>query len=166
VELFYKLWTDPKVMTFVGFPSGLRITPDEIRTGIGKEDESEYNKKLIVQLKDSQQLIGECKLGLPDDDSISETDVKLMPQFWGQGYGTEVKQGLVEYLFTHADCRAVQGTPNQNNIASQKMQEAVGARKIGEGVFCFPEKMKDYTCDVPYYCYRVYREDWDRQGRK
>jgi ribosomal-protein-alanine N-acetyltransferase len=163
VEWFFGLWTNPKVMTMVGYPHGLLITREEIKDNIGKEDDTEYNKKLVVEMKETHQLIGECKLGLPDEEGISETDVKLLPEFWGNGYGTEIKQGLVNYLFEHTDCSAVQGTPNQKNIASRKMQEAVGARKIDEGVFRFPEKMKSYTCDVPYFKYRVYREDWERR---
>ncbi len=162
VELFYRLWTDPRVMTMVGFPQGLRITRDDIRRKIASEDKTAFDKKLIVVLKASSRAIGECKLGRPGDDGISETDVKLLPQFWNHGYGTEIKRGLVDYLFRHTDCRAIQATPNRNNPASQKMQEAVGGRKVGEGIFRFPEAQRAFTCDVPYYIYHVYREDWER----
>jgi RimJ/RimL family protein N-acetyltransferase len=152
-------------MVLVGFPEGLRITKEEIRQGIEKQDRSEYDKKLVVELKDSSKAIGECKLGRPDSDGISETDVKFLPEYWGRGFGSEIKRGLVKYLFENTDCGAVKATPNKINIASQKMQEAVGGKKIGEGVFEFPEEMKDYTIDVPYYLYMVYREDWENQSR-
>jgi len=161
-ELFYRLWTDPRVMTMVGFPQGLKITRREILDSIRNEDDTPYDKKLIVETRDNREMIGECKLGLPDDDGISETDVKLRPQFWGNGYGTEIKHGLVDYLFTHTDCRIVQATPNKKNIASQKMQEAVGGKIVGEGVFKFPEHRRRDTCDVPYYKYHLFREDWKR----
>jgi len=163
VDLFYRLWTDPKVMTLVGYPFGLKITREDIRARIEKEDTAEYDKKLIVELKESHQRIGECKLGLPDADGISETDVKLLPQFWGRGFGTELKRGLVDYLFRHTGCRIVQGTPNKKNLASQKMQEAVGGKIVGEKLYRFPEKMRDYTCDVPHYIYHVSRADWERR---
>jgi hypothetical protein len=42
------------------------------------------------------------------------------------------------------------------------MQEAVGGRRIREGCYKFPESMKAYTIDVPYYEYIVFREDWER----
>jgi len=166
VDLFYSLWTNPKVMTLVGYPYGLRITRDDIRARIEKEDTTEYNKKLIVELKEGDQRIGECKLGLPNDEGISETDVKLLPEFWGQGYGTELKRGLVDYLFRHTDCRIVQGTPNKKNIASQKMQAAVGGKIVSETVYRFPENMRDYTCDVPHYIYHVYRSDWEKRQKQ
>lgn len=150
-------------MKYVGYPKGLRITREEIRDGIAGGGESEYEAWLIVTVKNGGYPIGECKLRLPDKEGISETDVKLSPEFWGRGYGSEIKQGLVDYLFSHTDCRAVKGTPNRDNIASQKMQKAVGGRRVGEGIFEFPEEKKDYTCPVPHYVYLVFREDWERR---
>jgi len=162
VEFFYRLWTNPEVMTMVGFPQGLRITRDEIRSMFEKAENSEYKRRLLVEIIKTGIPIGECKLGLPDDGGISETDVKLFPEYWGNGYGTEIKRVLVDYLFTHTDCKAVKATPNKNNIASQKMQTAVGGKRVGDGVFRFPEEMRDYTCDVPHYVYMVFREDWEK----
>lgn len=162
VDLLFEIWTEPRVMTMVGYPQGLRITHDDIRKGIMGRGDSEFDCNLIAELKKTGQRIGECKLGRLNYDRIAGTDVKLLPQFWGKRYGTEVKQGLVDYLFEHTDCRIVQATPNKKNIASQKMQEAVGGKRIGETVYRFPEKMRDYTCDVPHYIYYVYREDWQR----
>jgi ribosomal-protein-alanine N-acetyltransferase len=127
VELFYSLWTDPEVMVNVGFPNGLDITRDEIRAGIAAHDDTEFDKKLIVQLAKTGEYIGECKLGLPKEDGISETDVKMFQQHWGKGYGTEIKKGLVAYLFEHTDAKGVRGTPKKHNIASQRMQLSAGA---------------------------------------
>jgi len=63
----------------------------------------------------------------------------------------EVKQGLVDYLFTHTDCIAVQAAPKRGNVASIKMQEAVG------GVYVREEE--------PYLVYRVSRETWEARRR-
>lgn len=164
VAFFHRIWTNPDVMKSVGYPHGLRITQDEIRRHIEKKQENEYDTWLVVELKDARVAIGECKLGWPDAEGISETDVKLLPQYWRRGYGTEIKRGLVDYLFTRTGCRAVKATPNKENIASRKMQEAVGGRCVGEGVFRFPEEMRDFTCPVPHYIYMVYREDWEKRG--
>ena len=164
-ELFLVLWTDPRVMTFVGFPQGLRINRKEIRNKIIDQNTSTiYGRLLVVKLKSSGQAIGECKMLLPDENGISRTDVKLLPEFWGNKFGVEIKQALVNYLFRNTDCLVVEGTPNIDNIASIKMQESVGARRVAEGVFEFPESRKDYTCPVPHYVYHVFREDWERDN--
>ncbi|MBN1212816.1 MAG: GNAT family N-acetyltransferase [candidate division Zixibacteria bacterium] len=162
VEFFYRLCTDPKVMTNVGFPYGLKITREAIRSGFEQQVTTEFNTRLVVELKATGEPVGECKLGSPDENGISETDIKLLPQFWGKGYGTEIKRGLVDYLFTHTACRAVKASPNKNNIASQRMQEKVGGKKVGEHTYRFPEEMRAYTVDVESYIYQVFREDWER----
>lgn len=161
--VFYELWTDPRVMVNVGFPQGLRITREEIEKRLGKPFESAFERVLLVELKATGQAIGECAMHFPDEDGIAETDVKLLPAFWGHKYGVEVKRGLVGYLFSHTACRAVGASPHVNNIASIKMQEAVGGVRVGEGVYEFPESMRDYTTPVHHYFYHVYRETWEQE---
>ena len=162
VDLYHALWNDPQVMTNMGFPYGLRITRPEIEAKIREQSGAEFGRLLVATLKTSGQIIGECKLYLPDEESVSETDVKLLPLFWGHKYGPEIKRGLVAYLFTYTDCQAVQGTPNVANIASIKMQEAVGAVRVAERVSEFPESMRGFTTPVHHYVYRVYRADWEQ----
>jgi len=165
-ELVHELWTDPRVMANVGFPQGLRITRKEIEKEIQKPSESEFEQLLVIELAETGQPIGQCLMHLPDQEGIDETDIKLLPAFWGHRYGVEVKRALVAHLFAHTDCVAVHATPNVDNIASVRMQEAVGGERIGEGVHKFPESMREYTAPVHYYVYEVSRENWERLQRK
>lgn len=165
-QFLFALWTEPRVMSNVGYPQGLRITQKEVLQGIQRQNPaSEYDKYLLVDRKSDGETVGECKLGSPDENGIAHTDVKLWPAFWGHKYGVEIKRGLVDYLFRFTDCTAVEATPNVDNVASIKMQEAVGGVRVGEGVFTFPESMQSYTRPVPHYVYRVFRSDWER-GRQ
>ena len=161
--MYLALWTNPAIMKNMGFPNGLKITAEEIAAKIEEQGETEYGRLLVAELKTTSQAIGECKLYLPNHEGISETDVKLLPQFWGHKYGVEIKHGLVDYLFTHTDCDAVQGTPNIANIASIKMQEAVGAVRVAEHVYEFPEERRENTCPVRHYVYRVFRLNWEQR---
>ncbi len=163
VDVLYDLWTNPQEMTNVGFPQGLRITQSEIEERIRKQGESEFEALLVVELKTTGQAIGECHMHRPDTEGIAVPDVKLLPAFWGNKFGVEVLRGLLAFIFTHTDCAAVQGTPNIANIASIKMQEAVGAVRTGEGVYEFPESMQAFTVPVHHHIYRVYREDWRQE---
>jgi RimJ/RimL family protein N-acetyltransferase len=153
-------------MAYVGFPQGLRITRQEIEKRLQKPSESEFEQLLVVELAETGQPIGQCLMHLPDQEGIAETDIKLLPAFWGHKYGIEVKRGLVTHLFTHTDCVAVRATPNADNIASVRMQEAVGGVRIGEGVHEFPESMREYTAPVRYHVYEVSREDWEQLQHK
>jgi len=164
-QMLYRLWTDPRVMSNVGYPMGLDITISEIEESIRAQDpNSEFGKYLIAQLQGGGAVLGECKMILPDDEGVSRTDVKLLPECWGHQYGVEIKLALVDYLFRNTDCRAVEGTPNVANIASIKMQEAVGATRIGEDTFYFPESKADSTRPVHYYIYHVTRASWEQSG--
>jgi RimJ/RimL family protein N-acetyltransferase len=162
VDLFYALWTDPRVMTYVGFPQGMRVTRSEFRERLLKQAGPEFERLLVVELKTTRQAIGQCALSLPDEEGTAEPDIKLLPAFWGHKYGAEAWRGLVAYQFAHTDCTAVGATPNVQNIASIKMQEAVGGVRVGEGVYEFPEAMRDFTTPVRHYVYRMYRADWEQ----
>ncbi len=160
IDLFYRLWTNPDVTRFVGFPKGIPIMREEIRDRLEKASQSALGCNLVIELKSSGQAIGECLMGALDENGVSETDVKLLPEFWGHGYGVEVKRALVDYLFEQTDCQVVQATPNIHNQASLKMQQAVGAKKVDEGIFIWPEEMQSYTMPVEFHVYQVSRQDW------
>jgi len=162
VDLFYALWTNPQVMKNVGFPHGLRVTRNELEEKLSKQASSEFEQLLVVELKATGQAIGECKLSHPDEEGVANPDIKLLPEFWGRKYGVEAWRELVAYQFTHTASDAVQATPNVDNMASIKMQEAIGGLRIGEEVYQFPESMRDYTTPVHCYIYCVYRADWER----
>jgi [ribosomal protein S5]-alanine N-acetyltransferase len=160
VDLYYALWTNPEVMKNVGFPQGLRINRTEIKEQLSIQGESEFDQLLVIELKDSGQAIGECKLAQPNELGIAEPDVKLLPAYWGQGYGSECWRALIAYQFKHTDCQAIQTTPNVENIAAIRLYEAVGARRVGEDVGQFPDTMRDYTTPVHHYIYILNRADW------
>ncbi len=160
VDLFYRLWNEPKVMANVGYPLGLQITREEIATQLQNQEGQILDARLVIVLKSTGHSIGECKLGAPDECGTSTTDVKLLPAFWGKKYGVEIKRALVDYLFRFTSCMVVEATPNINNIASIKMQEAVGGIRVGEKRFKFPESKREFTQPVHSYVYHVYRDTW------
>ena len=157
------LWNNPQVMKYVGFPDGIDTTPQKIAAVIKKEKHTLFDCILIITLKDGTP-IGNTAIGSIDEKGITETDMKIAPLYWGESYGKETKQGLVNYIFSHTDAQIVQATPNKHNIASIKMQEYVGAQPVNEDIFTFPEDMKEYTISIPYITYHLTREDWKRRN--
>jgi RimJ/RimL family protein N-acetyltransferase len=151
-DFLYSLWKNPRVMGNVGFPQGLSITLEQIQNQIASHGASVYDKYLLVTLRATGETIGECKLGSPDLQGVSTTDVKLLPSFWGQGFGGEVKQGLVDYLFSHAPVLAIEADPASNNLPSIRMQEQVGGLRVSEYD----------SAGAHHLVYRLHRFDWER----
>jgi RimJ/RimL family protein N-acetyltransferase len=156
------LWSDPLVMRHVGFPRGIPTAAEDVprRIECGKG----LDALLIAQLRASGDPIGQCTLGTPDSLGISEPDIKLHPSFWGRGYGRELWAALVDQLFRHSACATARGTPNVENMASIRMQESAGMRRVGGGTFEFPDSMKPFTEPVPYALYEITRDEWERRA--
>jgi len=148
-------------MTNVGFPNGLPITREKILDRLAGAGTSEFDRLLIVELNSTRRAIGECKMSAPNREGIAVTDIKLLTENCGHGYGVEVKRGLLSHLFAKTNCTAVEATPNVDNIASIKMQEAVGGVRVGESTHYFPESMQSFTTPVHHYIYRVGRDIWE-----
>jgi RimJ/RimL family protein N-acetyltransferase len=160
--LFYHLWNSPEVMQNVGFPKGLQISQAEIAELLTNQSDSFLDSMLVVEIKENGELIGEAKLGKPNEKNMAHTDIKLLPEFWGQKYGIEIKKALVSYLFENTEAVAIEATPNVKNIASVKMQESINAKRIKKAIFHFPETGQKKTESVEFYLYRIERKDWKK----
>jgi RimJ/RimL family protein N-acetyltransferase len=157
-DLYYQLWTDPKVMAMVGFPNGMRVTKIGIQARLTNNSGDGFGQLLVIGLSQTDESIGEAWLGKVDENKVTEPDVKLLPAFWGHNYGAEVWKGIVNYIFTHSDCQIIKSTPNVQNIASIKMQEAAGGVRVGEGVLHFSESPQGQIESLKYYEYRTTRQ--------
>jgi RimJ/RimL family protein N-acetyltransferase len=162
VPFIAALWSDPRVMRYVGFPRGIPTAAEDVPRRI--ERGSGLSALLIAELRASREPVGQCMLGTPDSFRVCEPDIKLAPTFWGRGYGRELWAALVDQLFRYSPCAAVRGTPNVGNLASVRMQESAGMRRVGGGTFEFPDPMKSFTEPVPYALYEITREEWERRA--
>jgi RimJ/RimL family protein N-acetyltransferase len=153
------LWSDPRVMRFVGFPDGIpgatEDVPRRIRRGQG------LGALLVAETRVGRELVGQCLLGEPDAVGVSEPDIKLRPDLWGRGYGRELWAALIDQLFLLSSCAVVRGTPNIGNVASIRLQESAGMKRVGQGVFEFPDPLRLPTTAVPFYVYEITRREWE-----
>jgi len=159
-DYIHSLWTSPDVMKYVGYPRGLSIDVDEVRSQIERDQGGNFGSRLIVEDRRTGERIGQTKLGIPDENGICEPDIKLHPDHWGMGYGSELWSALIDYAFTHPDTRIVQGTPNRNNTASVRMQMGSGMEKVAEGEFSNEGSPHPGAVSVPHYVLHITREQW------
>jgi RimJ/RimL family protein N-acetyltransferase len=156
----HTLWTMPAVMRLVGFPQGLSLSVGEIEKGIASSPNSEIGSRLIVTLLETAEQIGQCKIGVPDTDGICEPDIKLLPAYWGHGYGKELWAAMIDYAFLNSSAHIVQGTPNQANLASIKMQKGSGMIQVDKGVFPRHPGPHPGAIPVPYFKLQITRAQW------
>jgi RimJ/RimL family protein N-acetyltransferase len=155
------LWSDPRVMRLVGFPQGIPTAEADVPRHIRRAEG--LAALLLVENRASRTPIGQCMLGEPDREGASEPDIKLHPAFWGRGYGRELWAAIIDELFVRSSCTVVRGTPNVANLASIRMQESAGMRRMGEGLSEFPASMSAFTEPVPHYIYEITRTNWLEQ---
>jgi len=103
-----------------------------MRGELGKE----YNQ-LVLRLDDDTP-IGESffacleegytfgKWSKPEGIVSVMGDIKLLPQYWGQGLGTAGMRQVVRYVFTATICELFVVPPNRKNPAAYRVYEKAG----------------------------------------
>jgi RimJ/RimL family protein N-acetyltransferase len=143
LRFLLRLWNDPEIMRYAGFAKKWQYS--EI-----KEWYEKYLKKLekfgpteiqfIHKLKNGNS-IGESKLGglrsgwscrnyqAPKNRLILMSDVKLLKNFWNQGYGTEAMKAIVKFVFTQTQAHLLLVPPHKQNIPAIRTYEKAGFKK-------------------------------------
>jgi RimJ/RimL family protein N-acetyltransferase len=139
-----ELWHTSEVMRYADeFPS-LRgwSKSDHLRTAWTKYQEKRAAlgngyTQLILSLVDGP-LIGESfftplpggytfgKWKKPGEVVCLMGDIKLKPEYWGQGLGTEGMQKVVQWLFDNTNCSLLVVPPHRKNPAAQRVYEKAG----------------------------------------
>jgi len=56
----------------------------------------------------------------------------LLPEFWGNGFATEIANMLLNICFSHLNLHRVSASCNSNNLQSEKIMKKIGMVKEGE----------------------------------
>jgi RimJ/RimL family protein N-acetyltransferase len=62
----------------------------------------------------------------PDGVSCVMGDIKLRPEYWGQGLGTEGMRQVVAWLFRHTASELLMVPPHRHNPAAERVYEKAG----------------------------------------
>jgi ribosomal-protein-alanine N-acetyltransferase len=94
-------------------------------------DENKYNFQALF-LKDTREYIGEAGvLSFNKEKTRAVVGYNLLPQYWKNGYATEITKALVKYLFEEEKVERVEGLVGEDNIASRKVLEKSGFKIEG-----------------------------------
>ena len=106
----------------------------------------------LIRLKGTGEPIGECSLTPQEDGASCEIGYMLLPQYWNQGYGTEVAEWLMNMAKACA-VRRVTAMTHAHNTASVRILEKLGFKKnnIGWMLFETPNGLQDSQIDSYLY---------------
>ena len=139
-----ELWHNPEVMRYADEFPRLRgwSKSNDPQSAWQKYQErheklgSEYTQ-MILRLEDGTR-IGESffaplpagftfgKWRKPDELRCLMGDIKLLPQYWGRGLGTEGMRQIVQFVFTRTTCQLFVVPPNRRNPAAMRVYEKAG----------------------------------------
>ncbi|WP_299103849.1 GNAT family N-acetyltransferase [uncultured Tenacibaculum sp.] len=130
IEGFFELESNPKVLQYA---TGEVKTKKECQTEL-VELIKKYDKKdndfwiYTIERKSDLEFIGTLAL-VKDDEGNDEIGYRFVERFWGNGYATEICEGLIPY------CRSIGmkkliGCVVDVNVASAKILERYGFKEI------------------------------------
>lgn len=131
-----KLRTNPEVMRYIG--DGHIQTQNQVEEfltlAIGYQERYGMGFCSVFE-KSTNQFIGQAGLGhLGLDETQNEFEIayRLLPEYWGKGYGTELAKALVNWGFTHLEVKKLIAVTHPNNIASQQVLKKTGFIPTGK----------------------------------
>ena len=123
-----------------------------------------YGAWAIIE-KASGEFVGGCSLRPGTDADVAtamgygpddvEVGYGLRKPSWGRGYATELVRALVRRAFTELGAVSVVACVTVDNLASVRVLEKAGLRRVGEPI-CLPGE------DVPSVKYALCKEQFDR----
>lgn len=144
LPFLFDLWHTPEVMRYADEFPRLRgwSKSDAIDFAWKRyqEKRSEFGTEytqLILKLKDKTP-IGESFFTLLDEGETFGKwqkpanivsvmgDIKLLPQYWGQGMGTCGMRKVVRFVFTNTNCELFVVPPHRKNPAASRVYEKTG----------------------------------------
>lgn len=132
----HEIHSYPEVDEFntLGIPENIAATREVIRPALenqGDETRKKFCWKIV--LKSSGEIIGLCGLTLSADRfNMGEFYYKLIPHFWGQGFGTETAKSIIKFGFEKMKLHRIEAGVATENFRSIRVLEKTGM--INEGV--------------------------------
>lgn len=136
------MWNDPGVMRYAGYPEGRCWSEADIQAWwdaylAERRRSGEDETQLILRTGDGTA-IGESHYGQvsegfevgdwrkPEGVRCFMTDIKLAPQYWGRGIGTQGMRMIVELIFAKTSCELLVVPPHKDNPPAFRVYEKAG----------------------------------------
>lgn len=135
LEFIHQMHSNPKVDEFgtLGIPKDIEETRERVNSmikGQTEKNRKSYNWKIIT--KDSSFFIGLAGISLSlNRFKLGEIYYELHPNYWGNGYGTEISKELIRTGFDKFHLHKVEAGVATENIKSIHILEKCGMTREG-----------------------------------
>lgn len=135
IDNIHKLHSFPEVDEFntIGIPESINRTKTLVKEMVNaqkKEPRKAYEWKII--LRETDEFLGLAGFFLSlDKFRLGEIYYKLLPEFWGNGYATEVARNLIYTGFNTFNLHKVEAGVATGNSRSIKVLEKCGMIREG-----------------------------------
>ena len=120
---FHEMQNNPKVLEFV---IGRGFTEEENRKQLNGCIEK-YSKPgndfwvWAVIRKLDNEFLGTCAVIGDEDEKSNEIGYRFLEKYWGNGYGSEICNGLIEHCLSIMNLKSIFATVDVRNIGSVKI---------------------------------------------
>ena len=140
----YKLHSNPEVMHFIRPPEKSIIeTKETLQKILSYQQENPGLGNFAAFSADEGQFIGWHMLKHLADTNQVELGYRLLPEFWGKGYATEMGRALIEYAKNNLNLKELVAITHPENFASQHV--------LGKLGFDYQREDRFYGIDVKFY---------------
>jgi [ribosomal protein S5]-alanine N-acetyltransferase len=130
---FIALMTDRSATRFLAFPQAIKSAEGAtklLETTIAAYNGDRSHFALAVEEKESGKFVGMCGLN-PLEEKTVEIFYAVMPEAWGQGFGTEIASRLVRFAIDSLDVKCIKAFIVPSNYRSIHVATKAGFRKTG-----------------------------------
>jgi [ribosomal protein S5]-alanine N-acetyltransferase len=120
-----RLYINEKVREFLGGT----VTEKQYKKGFeAMLQAGEASLYWVVREKASSEFMGLVSLDPHHDGAAIEMSYQFLPQWWGQGYASEIAEFIIDYAFRELRLKKLVSETQTANSASRRLLEKVGMK--------------------------------------
>ncbi len=125
LDLFHEMQANENVMRFTsGSANSLEQNTDQLKSCIQKyEEPGNLFRVWAVERTTDNIFVGTCAI-IRNEQGQNEIGYRFRESEWGNGYGKEITNALIDYCIEQLDLDSIVAFVDQNNIASVKILDA------------------------------------------
>lgn len=129
----YRIWNDPDMGKYLPDEAKEDIDPEYIKKleTLGEDNKCCY---LIPVLKNQEQRVGTCSFMISEDKKVYDIAYCVHKDNWGQGYATEMAQGMIEYARKQG-AEKVTIWVSKGNVPSNRVALKCGGKIVSENTY-------------------------------